>query len=80
MAWMIIRNGAHLATSGQRQLSKQALASNLLMLCRYCELNPIKAFASCSVPQELTNEEIDQGDSEVSFKRDWLPVQAHAGR
>ena len=29
--------------------------------CRYCEHNPNKDFASCSVPQELTNEEIDAG-------------------
>ncbi|PNH08632.1 Histone-lysine N-methyltransferase ASHH2 [Tetrabaena socialis] len=32
---------------------------------RYCEHNPNKAFASCSVPQELTNEEIDAADSEA---------------
>ncbi|PNH00860.1 Histone-lysine N-methyltransferase ASHH2, partial [Tetrabaena socialis] len=31
----------------------------------YCEHNPNKAFASCSVPQELTNEEIDAADSEA---------------
>jgi len=44
---------------------------------RTCEHNPNKAFASCSVPQELTNEEIDaleaaggsesQEDEEVGF-------------
>lgn len=34
--------------------------------CRYCELNPNTQFASCSVPQELTNEEIDQEAAEVS--------------
>lgn len=32
---------------------------------RYCEHNPNKAFASCSVAQELTNEEIDaESDSD----------------
>jgi hypothetical protein len=34
--------------------------------CRYCELNPNAQFASCSVPQELTNEEIDHEAAEVS--------------
>ena len=33
-----------------------------LLPCRYCDANPNKAFASCSVPQELTNEEIDEAD------------------
>ena len=27
---------------------------------RHCEQNPARAFASCDVPQELTNDEIDQ--------------------
>jgi hypothetical protein len=68
-AWTTTRSGTHLATSGQRQLSKKVFTSNFLDIRRYCESNPIQAFASCSFPQELTNEEIDQGDSEVSFKR-----------
>lgn len=29
------------------------------LLPRYCEHNPDKALASCDVPQELTNEQID---------------------
>ncbi|GLC55996.1 hypothetical protein PLESTB_001053200 [Pleodorina starrii] len=37
----------------------------------YCENNPNKAFASCSVPQELTNEEIDaEGDSDGAGESD----------
>ncbi|GIL91288.1 hypothetical protein Vretimale_10000 [Volvox reticuliferus] len=37
----------------------------------YCEHNPNKAFASCSVPQELTNEEIDaEGDSDGAGESD----------
>lgn len=32
---------------------------------RYCENNPLKQFASCSIPQEMTNEEIDREPSEV---------------
>jgi hypothetical protein len=31
--------------------------------CRYCEFNPNPLFASCNVPQELTNEEIDQEEA-----------------
>ena len=36
--------------------------------CRFCENNPNRAFASCSVPQELTNEEIDQEAQAVSLR------------
>lgn len=36
--------------------------------CRYCEYNPNPAFASCDVPQELTNEEIDQEAVEVKIR------------
>ena len=34
---------------------------------RYCEHNPNKGFASCNIPQELSNDEIDKqlADSEV---------------
>ncbi|KAG2485616.1 hypothetical protein HYH03_015679 [Edaphochlamys debaryana] len=48
----------------------------------YCELNPDKAFASCSAPQELTDAEIDAGgdsgesdlDEEESQKRRRIPA------
>jgi hypothetical protein len=39
-----------------------------ISLCRYCENNPNRAFASCHVPQELTNEEIDQEAQEVRVR------------
>ena len=36
---------------------------------RYCEDNPYKVFAACSVPQEMSDEEIDRAisASEVRF-------------
>eukprot|EP00198_Chlamydomonas_reinhardtii_P005407 XP_001694743.1 histone methyltransferase [Chlamydomonas reinhardtii] len=49
----------------------------------YCALNPNKAFASCSVPQELTDEQIDAGgdsggeselDEEEGLKRRRIPA------
>jgi hypothetical protein len=35
---------------------------------RHCEHNPNRPFASCSVAQELTNEEIDAGDDEEEVR------------
>ena len=32
-----------------------------ILLCRTCSQNPDPTFASCSVPQEWTDEEIDKG-------------------
>jgi hypothetical protein len=32
---------------------------------RFCELNPDKAHASCSAPQELTERDVDDGDGAV---------------
>lgn len=39
--------------------------SNGTRSCRYCEHNPNPLFSGCNVPQELTNEEIDQEAGEV---------------
>ena len=46
---------------------RRSVARNVAVLCinlehmrRHCEQNPEAAYAQCSVPQELTNEEIDQ--------------------
>lgn len=37
--------------------------------CRYCELNPDKQFANCNIPQELTDEQIDQEAAELAEVR-----------
>lgn len=58
-----------LALSCVFQLKLRCINTCLLCcyLCRYCEHNPHKEFASCNIPQELSNEEIDKqlAESEV---------------
>jgi hypothetical protein len=42
--------------------------------CRYCELNPDKQFANCNIPQELTDEQIDQEAAELAEVREATAV------
>lgn len=46
---------------------------------RYCEHNPNKDYASCDVPQELTNEEIDAAGAEDDAASSGEDVSAGRG-
>jgi hypothetical protein len=37
--------------------------------CRYCELNPDPQFADCNIPQEISDEQIDQEAAELAEVR-----------
>lgn len=54
--------GVCVCVAGAPCADRAALAA-FSAACRYCEQNPNKDFASCSVAQELTNEEIDAAEA-----------------